>query len=118
MQAKISLYLMYALSDDEESQRKGSIFLTWVGSNTFFGALPTWENVEIFKRLHDAIPLRSCSHHFCLPDKPYFHALRSLYALAHGTSSRSRLKFHIGTIQSFDVCFGSVSKHSYRMNDR
>jgi len=52
--------------------------------------------VEICNRLHDAIPLRSCSHHFCLPDKPYFHALRSLYALAHGTSSRSRLKFHIG----------------------
>jgi hypothetical protein len=111
------LYLVYAMTDDVESQRKGSLLIIWVGSNNFLGAVPTWDNVEIFKRLDEGYPLRACCHHFCLPDKPYFHALRSMYALTHGTSSRPRLKFHVGTIQSFDVCFGCVSEHSYRMND-
>mmetsp|Transcript_22713 Transcript_22713/g.48209 ORF Transcript_22713/g.48209 Transcript_22713/m.48209 type:complete len:481 (+) Transcript_22713:126-1568(+) len=92
---KICLYMFYSISDDIESQRKGITYLCWAGSNEIGGRLPKKADVDIISRMQLGIPLRTCSTHFCLPDKPYFHVIRTVFAMAH-VVFRSRLKFHIG----------------------
>ena len=87
------------MMDDVESQRKGVTKLIWVGSNKIDGSPPQWEDIKIFRKVFDAIPMRVCSVHFCVPDNPYFHVLRSMFTIAQkkSKSSLSRMKFHIGT---------------------
>lgn len=95
LRAKMCLYIFYSLSDDLESQRKGFTTVIFVGSNKISASLPRPSLVSDMKRMHEGLPIRSCSTHFCLPDKPYFHAIRSMVALSLG-AARFRLKFHVG----------------------
>jgi hypothetical protein len=88
------------MSDNVESQRKGAIALVWMACSSdiaFPSSLPTREDSATLEIMFDALPLRICSHHFCLPDKPYFHLLRSLMALAMSSYQKQRIKFHVGT---------------------
>ena len=99
---KIALYLFYAMSDNVESQRNGVISLAWMAyfnSDIAVPSLfPTSEDATTnLSTIYDALPLRICSHHFCLPDKPHFHLLRSLMALAMSSCHKQRIKFHVGT---------------------
>ena len=87
--------MLYSLSDDVESQRKGIIVVCWTGSNTSITSLPTQADIALIKRMHEGTPIRTCSVHFCLPDKPYLHAMRAMIAMSLG-DARSRLRFHIG----------------------
>ena len=90
------------MSDNVESQRKGVISLAWMAyfnSDIAVPSLfPTSEDATTnLSIIYDALPLRICSHHFCLPDKPHFHLLRSLMALAMSSCHKQRIKFHVGT---------------------
>ena len=90
------------MSDNVESQRKGVISLAWMAyfnSDIAVPSLfPTSEDATTnLSIIYDALPLRICSHHFCLPDKPHFHVLRSLMALAMSSCHKQRIKFHVGT---------------------
>ena len=109
---KISLYLFFAMSDNVESQRNGVISLVWMAyfsDIAVASSFPTSEDTTHLSLIYDALPLRVCSHHFCLPDKPYFHLLRSLMALAMSSCHKQRIKFHVGTLKLCRSCFLELS---------
>ena len=88
--------MMYSLSDDTESQQKGLVHITWPG-NKQISSIPDPSDLETIKKVIDGIPIRICATHFCLPDRPYFHLIRSMFAVSMAANHKGRLKFHIGT---------------------
>lgn len=47
-------------------------------------------------RFFEAIPIRICAMHFCLPDTPYFRMVRQFTLLLLGENFRTRVKTHQG----------------------
>ena len=91
-----SLYLLWTMSEDVESQRKGATKLIWC-INNFPRTFPKMENVEYGTRTLNAMPIRISAFHFCVPDHPFFHIMRSMYALIMQRSNYLfRLQFHVG----------------------
>jgi len=48
------------------------------------------------KRFFDAIPIRMCALHFCLPDTPFFQMIRHVSLLNLGENYQTRVKTHQG----------------------
>jgi len=95
---------MLAASDDVETQRKGITSIVWPGRKPVAGddtAAVQWDRILFMKRIYENLPIRTCSIHFCLPDKPLFQIMRSIIILSM-PAYRQRMKFHVGT---FLFCF-------------
>ena len=91
--------MYYALSDDIESQQKGIVLLSWIGSNKIAAPASAtwWENTRLFSKLNIGAPIRVCSVHFCMPDNHIFYLIRSMQAITFFSNDKSRIKFHVGT---------------------
>uniref|UniRef100_A0A7S4ARV9 DUF6824 domain-containing protein n=1 Tax=Pseudo-nitzschia australis TaxID=44445 RepID=A0A7S4ARV9_9STRA len=59
-------------------------------------ALPDEDLKWIGKRFFEAIPIRMCAIHICLPDKPCFRMIRYFFLLVMGEKNRTRVKTHQG----------------------
>merc|ERR1712070_1065811 len=46
-----------------------------------------------------AFPLRVAGFHFCCPDTPFFHMVRSFFVIVMGHKTRVRVSFHKGERQ-------------------
>lgn len=111
VRGKIILFMMYCLSDDTETQQKGLVHVTWPG-NKKISSIPDPSDLETIKKVIDGIPIRICAAHFCLPDRPYFHLIRAMFAVSMAANHKGRLKFHIGetielqyALQSYGIPF-------------
>jgi len=109
---KILIYIVCAASEDVETQRKGITSIVWPGSKTAPGDEPRnlkMNRIIFMKRIYGNLPIRTCSVHFCIPDTPFFHAVRTIFILSMSPYWQ-RMKFHVGeiielqyTIQGFGV---------------
>jgi len=85
-----------AASEDLESQQKGVVFIVWPGSSSSARNIPSQSDRELHKKCNAAAPIRVAAVHFCYPDEPFFHILRSVMAMTMSITYRLRLKFHVG----------------------
>lgn len=81
------------VSEDEETQRKGYISLTWsLGGNHF----PNRKLVLEYGRINRAFPIRMASHHACVGD-PLVEATLNLAVLLLGQNVTVRHRCHRGS---------------------
>lgn len=98
MRVKLFLYLLTVASECEESQRKGCLFVMWPGTHRNI-RIPDSEEREICQNSFSSFPLRVVGFHFCWPDTPFFHFVRSFFVLVMGSDIRTRVSFHSGERQ-------------------
>jgi len=66
-------------------------------SNSFLKqTIPSDTDIKLHVKMNAAAPIRFCAIHFCYPNRPFFHVLRSVMSMTLGISAMSRLKFHVG----------------------
>jgi len=102
---RVTLYLFWALGEDEESQKKGFVgIICWpsgkesVSPDKFsvvYSPRDVPRHIHLSNRMFECSPIRISCMHMCLPDEPIFHMMRTGLALSMG-GTRSRLKFHCG----------------------
>ncbi|KAL3909637.1 MAG: hypothetical protein SGILL_008008 [Bacillariaceae sp.] len=102
--ARMSMYFWQALAEDETSQRLGTVMLLFfhIMDGT---VIPDAEMRNILVRIMDACPIHSSAVHYCLPNTPFCHALKTAYLLVIGKRFRSRSRFHVGATTE---CFYSL----------
>ena len=97
-QFKILIYLLFAASEDVESQRMGiaSIVLPGVKfeAQKESSQLPL-DRIMMTKRVYGLLPIRTSAIHFCLPNSPYVNIFRTAIFLTM-PQLRQRMKFHSG----------------------
>jgi len=69
-------------------------------SNAESALVPDADSISMGKRFFEAIPIRMCSLHFCLPDTPFFRMTRHSFLLILGENYRTRVKTHQGESKS------------------
>jgi len=69
-------------------------------SNAESALVPDADSSSMGKRFFEAIPIRMCSFHFCLPDTPFFRMIRHIFLLILGENYRTRVKAHQGESKS------------------
>uniref|UniRef100_A0A7S4A8N7 DUF6824 domain-containing protein n=2 Tax=Pseudo-nitzschia australis TaxID=44445 RepID=A0A7S4A8N7_9STRA len=88
---KVIAYVMQVLSEDEETQKQGCVFLFW----------PLVPTCTISKQVNCAVqisPIRISAIHFMLYDTIQFRKLGALQLLAMSRESRARTRLHFGSI--------------------
>jgi len=65
-------------------------------SNKLKQAIPDQTDRRLHIKMNAAAPIRICAVHFCYPNKPFYHVLRSVMTMTLGIHYRHRLKFHVG----------------------
>uniref|UniRef100_A0A7S4AGI2 DUF6824 domain-containing protein n=1 Tax=Pseudo-nitzschia australis TaxID=44445 RepID=A0A7S4AGI2_9STRA len=95
LRLKSYFYFWMSASEDIESQQKGVIFLVWPGTDGM-RQIPNQTDRTLHDKCNAASPIRIAAVHFCLPNTPFFHLLRSIMARTLGKTYRLRLKFHVG----------------------
>lgn len=93
---KTYFYFWMSAAEDVESQRKGVVFLVWPGANSSVRNIPSQKDRLLHMQCNDAAPIRIAAVHFCFPNEPFFHFLRSIMTMTMGVTYRLRLKFHVG----------------------
>jgi len=93
---KTYFYFWMSAAEDVESQRKGVVFLVWPGKNSSIRNIPSQKDRLLHMQCNDAAPIRLAAIHFCFPNEPFFHFLRSIMTMTLGMTYRLRLKFHVG----------------------
>ena len=89
---------MWVASEDVETQSKGIVVIIWPVSDVAINHLRNKERlIESQKKQFQGTCVRVCAFHFCVPDNPFIHVLRMVFAMTLDKHARSRLKFHIGT---------------------
>ena len=83
-------------AEDVESQQKGVVFLVWPGGSQSIKNIPSQKDRTLHMKCNDAAPIRIAAVHFCFPNEPFYHFLRSIMTMTLGQSYRLRLKFHVG----------------------
>lgn len=58
--------------------------------------IPSQLDRELHDKCNAAAPIRLAAVHFCFPNNPFFHLLRSVMTMTLGIHYRRRLKFHVG----------------------
>mmetsp|Transcript_25093 Transcript_25093/g.69213 ORF Transcript_25093/g.69213 Transcript_25093/m.69213 type:complete len:439 (-) Transcript_25093:1688-3004(-) len=96
LRLKTYFYFWMTASEDVESQQKGVVFLVWPGPNESPGRIPNPTDRSLHQKCNDAAPIRIVAVHFCVPNKPFFHLLRSIMTFTLGLHYRLRLRFHVG----------------------
>jgi len=97
---KILYYLLWVASEDLETQSKGVVCVLWPVNDI---ALRHIQNKELLmletqKKRTTGGPVRVCAFHFCVPDNPFYHALKVVFTMTLDKPFRSRLKFHVGQV--------------------
>lgn len=59
-------------------------------------------------RFFDAIPVRACAIHCCLPDTPFFRMIRHVLLMILGETFRTRVKTHQGEFSEMDGLVNEV----------
>ncbi len=95
-QLKTYFYFWMSAAEDVESQRKGVVFLVWPGANSSVRNIPSQKDRLLHMQCNNAAPIRITAVHFCFPNEPFFHFLRSIMTMTLGITYRLRLKFHVG----------------------
>eukprot|EP00531_Pseudo-nitzschia_arenysensis_P001799 CAMPEP_0116136280 /NCGR_PEP_ID=MMETSP0329-20121206/11637_1 /TAXON_ID=697910 /ORGANISM="Pseudo-nitzschia arenysensis, Strain B593" /LENGTH=536 /DNA_ID=CAMNT_0003631131 /DNA_START=145 /DNA_END=1755 /DNA_ORIENTATION=+ len=98
MRVKIFLYLLTVAAECEETQQKGVVFVLWPGKNKNVRIPPTEERL-CCRKSFGAFPVRLAGFHFCWPDTPFFHMIKSFFVLVMGSKTRVRVNFHSGQRQ-------------------
>ena len=83
------MYVVQVVSEDEETQKQGCVFLFW----------PLDARLTISRELNYAIqvaPIRFSSFHFLLQDSLRFRKIGAWQLLAMSRESRARTRFHFG----------------------
>lgn len=93
---KAYFYFWMSAAEDVESQQKGVVFLVWPGNNSHVKNIPSQKDRALHMKCNAAAPIRITAVHFCFPNEPFFHLLRSIMAMTLGLTYRLRLKFHVG----------------------
>jgi hypothetical protein len=93
---KANFYFWMSAAEDVESQQKGVVFLVWPGNTSSMRNIPSQKDRTLHVKCNDAAPIRIAAVHFCFPNEPFFHLLRSVMAMTLGINYRLRLKFHVG----------------------
>ena len=98
-------YLIWALGEEQESQRKGLVgVVCWPSSkeaetpNNFavvYSPREVSRHIHLSNRMFECTPIRISCMHLCLPDEPIYHMFKAGMTLSMGVI-RSRLKFHVG----------------------
>jgi hypothetical protein len=86
--------MMMVAVEDAESQRKGLVVINW--PNSTVPLLPERKEHVLGQQVLQALPLRICAAHVCLPDDHLFRILKANLALIMGKEDRTRMKFHLG----------------------
>lgn len=98
MRVKIFLYLLTVAAECEETQQKGVVFVMWPGKDTNI-RVPQNEERVVCSKSFSAFPLRVAAFHFCWPNTPFFHLVRSFFVIVMGRNIRTRVNFHSGERQ-------------------
>lgn len=93
---KSYMYFWMAAAEDVESQQKGVVFLVWPGTSQSIKNIPCQKERMLHMKCNGAAPIRIAAVHFCFPNEPFYHFLRSIHAMSMGRAYRLRLKFHVG----------------------
>lgn len=64
--------------------------------NNEVALIPDDDSRSTGKRFFEAIPIRMCALHFCLPNTPFFQMIRHVSLLILGDNYRTRVKTHQG----------------------
>mmetsp|Transcript_22795 Transcript_22795/g.25626 ORF Transcript_22795/g.25626 Transcript_22795/m.25626 type:complete len:475 (+) Transcript_22795:76-1500(+) len=103
---KVFTYVMQVLSEDEETQKQGSVLLFW----------PLDPNYTISRELDKIIraaPIRFSAIHFMLNDTPRFRMFGAWKLLTLPKEARARTRIHIGSINQCqqEVTAYGISSH-------
>lgn len=93
---KMLYYLLWTAADDVETQLKGIVVIIWPVSDITQHLHNKDDMMKLQKKILKGSPVRVCAFHFCVPDSPIFHLLRTIFTLTLDRDKRSRLKFHVG----------------------
>ncbi len=66
------------------------------GSNEFPTVVPDTNSRSTGMGFFEAVPVRFCAFHFCMPDLPFFQMVRHVMLLIVGENFRTRIKTHQG----------------------
>lgn len=86
---KVVMYVIQVVSEDEETQKQGCVFLFW----------PLDRMCTIsrdFNHVVQVAPIRFSSFHFMLYDTDRFRNIGAWQLLAMSRESRARTRFHFG----------------------
>lgn len=92
---------MWAAVDynDVETQQRGVVVVIWPVSDVAMNQLKNKEQfIEKQKNYFKGSPVRVCAYHFCVPDRPFFHFLRMIFAYSLENNEVSKLKYHVGHV--------------------
>ena len=100
-QSKVFLYLWFVASDNEETQKKGIVLVTWPripenkANNSRFvpkPSVPYW-----WRNFIESVPIRICAFHLCIKNGGQFFNILFATIGAVLTKERIRMKIHTGT---------------------
>lgn len=92
------LYIFHCLSEDEESQKRGIIMISFPTVNFDPSTISDPKAKRLIGAVLSAIGIRISANHLCFPEKPWFRALGALYLIASTSSVRVRSRLHYGSI--------------------
>ena len=88
------------ISNDNESQQKGIVFILWPNhdiANTIRLRYPINNGGDLMKSVLASAPIRISAFHFCTPDNiPFFNVIKSVFLFTLANEKHSRVKFHSG----------------------
>ena len=97
-------YLLWAAGDynDEETQKRGVVVVIWPVSDVAMQHITTQAQksslIEKQTNYLKGTPVRVCAFHFCVPDRPFFHFLKMVFAYTLDGTRKTRLKYHVGQV--------------------
>lgn len=92
-QAKIILYLSWAIGDDDiVTQRKGIVVVVWCDTKNSSSNLPE----QLRCTMEEMASVRITAIHWCSPDTPLHRLRRTVTTARCGDEQRSNFRFHLG----------------------
>ena len=95
------LYLYQVLAEDVESQKRGLVLISFPSINFDPSTISDPKAKRLIYECLDSTAIRIAANHICLPDKPWFRALGSMFLIASTPSVRVRTRLHHGKNASF-----------------
>ncbi|KAL3929377.1 MAG: hypothetical protein SGARI_004764, partial [Bacillariaceae sp.] len=91
---KLLIYMLWVATEDIETQRKGLVVINM--PNRDVPLLPERKEHVLGQQAMEAIPIRICALHMCLPNEITFRLLKANVAFILGKDQRKRIKIHLG----------------------
>ena len=93
---KLLLYMFHCLSEDEESQKRGIVMISFPCINFDPSTISEPKAKKLIFEVLQSIGIRISANHICFPEKPWFRALGALYMMASTRDVRVRTRLHFG----------------------